>query len=113
MDTQTLDLNIFSDEEEDIEDMVSSLKENDFIQVQFLYNKNTKRSTIKQFVCQVKKHNKGHQRCVSTLQLHERIHTFIFPDVEYLWDVTTENVVKKLQIVQEKRGKYNFNTLLQ
>lgn len=53
-----------SPDREDIEDVISSLMVNDFIQVKYLYYKNTKKSMIKQFVCQVKNISKSIKVCL-------------------------------------------------
>lgn len=38
--------------------------------------------------------------------------TFAYPDVEDIIEVTAENIVKKLQIIHEKRGKYMFKHIV-
>jgi len=38
--------------------------------------------------------------------------TFVYPDVEDMMEVTSENIVKKLHIIHEKRGKFMFNISL-
>lgn len=109
--TQNMISNISSEE------VISSLKVNDFIQVKFLYNNNTKKSTTKQFVCQVKQITKGIKGlsllCRFIREYKGSKNAFIFPVIEDLWYVIAENVIKKLQIVSEKRGIYNFNTSLE
>lgn len=83
-------------------------------EVKYLYNRKTKKSMVKQFVCQVKNISKGingHSLLCSFMREYKGSrNTFIFPTVDDLWDVMPENIIKKLQIVNEKRGKYNFNS---
>lgn len=92
------------------------MKVTDFIQVKYLYDKNTKKSTLKHFVCQIKaitKSIKGLIFISSFMRGYKGSKsTFVYPDVEDIMEVTAENIVKKLQIIHEKRGKYMFNTLL-
>lgn len=112
----TQNSNISSDKE-DIEDVISGLKVKFFTQVKYVYNKNTKKFIIKQFVCQVKNISKGIKGrsilCSFMREYKCSKNTFIIPNIEDLWDATTENFIKKLQILKEKRGKYNFNSSLQ
>lgn len=92
------------------------MKVTDFIQVKYLYDKNTKKSTFKHFLCQIKamaKSIKGLIFICSFMRGYKGSKsTFVYRDVEDIMEVTAENIVKKLYIIHEKRGKYMFNTLL-
>ncbi|KAL5245998.1 hypothetical protein ACI65C_013406 [Semiaphis heraclei] len=90
---------INSEKEDNIENIILSLKVTDFIQVKYLYDKNTKKSTFKHFVCQIKaitKSIKGLIFISSFMRGYKRSKsTFVYPDVEDIMEVTAENIVKK------------------
>lgn len=78
--------------------------------------KEFKKETYKLFIYQIKNVTKGIRRlsflCSFTRGYESSKEKFVFPNMKDIYEIFEKNVSKKLNIVQENRGKYIFDTIL-
>lgn len=97
-----------NEKENDSELHTKKFKENDFVLVKLTYNQDSKKTTEKMFIGKVKEVLEGRLICMFLRKSQKTESTYVFPHVEDVMDVCSDQIVKVLNTPKINRGRHVF-----